>query len=179
MKKKLKELANVYNKIEEYLLVYSLVITVTIIFIQVIMRYVFNNSLSWSEELARYIFIWQIWLGTSLSYRQKSHIRITLLTDLLKDNAKVIIELFSDILLLIFCVFLAVSGFRLVGSMMSRNVVTPATQIPLAYVYLSLPISQAVLAIRILVESLIKINGLVCGKNETDLDSAACKGGEA
>ena len=65
--KKAKVLVTIWNKIEEYFLVYSLILMVALVFIQVIMRYIFNNSLSWSEELVRYIFIWQIWLGASLN----------------------------------------------------------------------------------------------------------------
>ena len=44
--KELKRLAHVYNKLEEYALVYTLAFCVVIISFQVIMRYVFNNSLS-------------------------------------------------------------------------------------------------------------------------------------
>ena len=57
----LSRIGNIYNNLEEYLLVVSLVINVLLVFLQVIMRTVFKNSLTWSEELSRYIFIWQIW----------------------------------------------------------------------------------------------------------------------
>ena len=65
MKKKsiLSQFTNIYNNLEEYLLIISLVCNVLLVFLQVIMRTVFKNSLTWSEELSRYIFIWQIWLG--------------------------------------------------------------------------------------------------------------------
>ncbi len=49
--KKAKFLVTIWNKMEEYFLVYSLILMVILVFIQVIMRYIFNNSLSWSEEL--------------------------------------------------------------------------------------------------------------------------------
>lgn len=55
----LSRIGNIYNNLEEYLLVVSLVINVLLVFLQVIMRTVFKNSLTWSEELSRYIFIWQ------------------------------------------------------------------------------------------------------------------------
>ena len=58
----MKKIAQCYNKLEEWLLVGSLAFSVILLFIQVIMRSVFNSSLSWSEELARYIFIWQIYI---------------------------------------------------------------------------------------------------------------------
>ena len=60
MKKKsiLSQFTNIYNNLEEYLLIISLVCNVLLVFLQVIMRTVFKNSLTWSEELARYMFVW-------------------------------------------------------------------------------------------------------------------------
>ena len=69
----LSRIGNIYNNLEEYLLVVSLVINVLLVFLQVIMRTVFKNSLTWSEELSRYIFIWQIWLGASIAWEQVLH----------------------------------------------------------------------------------------------------------
>ena len=73
----LKKLIRYYNRLEENVLILSLVFTVALIFLQVIMRKVFQNSITWSEELARYIFIWQIWLGTSIGFRDGKHISIS------------------------------------------------------------------------------------------------------
>lgn len=64
----MKKVIGFYNSLEAHLLVISLAFTTLLIFVQVVMRYVFNNSLSWSEELARYVFIWQIWLGHQRVY---------------------------------------------------------------------------------------------------------------
>lgn len=47
-----------------------------IVFVQVIMRYVFGHSLSWSEELTRYMFVWIIYLGVNLGIRGDNQIKI-------------------------------------------------------------------------------------------------------
>ena len=47
-----------------------------VIFVQVVMRYVFHNSLTWSEEFARYCFIWLIYLGISYGCKIMKHIKI-------------------------------------------------------------------------------------------------------
>lgn len=59
-----------YDHLEEALLFVILTAMVAIIFIQVVMRYVFNNALSWSEELARYLYVWSTWVGVSYSARR-------------------------------------------------------------------------------------------------------------
>lgn len=64
MKKKL-HLLTVYNHLEELILVCMFAVMVIVIFVQVIMRFVFNNSLSWSEALARLLFVWLTWLESA------------------------------------------------------------------------------------------------------------------
>ena len=110
-----------YDKLEEYLLCGSLVCTTLIVFAQVIMRKVFNDSLTWSEELTRYIFIWQIWLGVSIAQRDKQHIKVELLKSLVK-NEKVIsvVDIFATLVLIAFNVFLVINGSELVNQMYTR-----------------------------------------------------------
>ena len=54
-------LKKIDEHLEDILLVTLLSLMSLIIFVQVIMRYLMRNSLSWSEELARYLFIWSIY----------------------------------------------------------------------------------------------------------------------
>ena len=60
----LKKITHRINKLEEVFLVATLAVCVVVSFVQVIARYVFNNSISWSEEGCKYLFVWMIWMGT-------------------------------------------------------------------------------------------------------------------
>src|SRR5678816_1188047 len=48
---------------------------------QVVLRYLFNNPLTWSEELARYLFIWCAFLGWLVASRRHSHLAMTFVVD--------------------------------------------------------------------------------------------------
>ena len=50
-----------------------------IVAVQVFFRYVLNQSLFWSEELARYLLVWLSFLGASVAYRRKAHPGIDIL----------------------------------------------------------------------------------------------------
>lgn len=139
-----------YNKLEEYLLVGSLIFTVSIVFVQVIMRYLFNSSLSWSEELTRYIFIWQIWLGASIGLRERKHINIEILNGLLKEKWQRVINIISLIIWLGFCIFMVVSGSDLVLNLMQKGSVSSGMRIPLYFVYIVVPLSSGIMALRLL-----------------------------
>jgi TRAP-type C4-dicarboxylate transport system permease small subunit len=137
-----------YDKLEEYVLVGSLGVTVALVFLQVIMRYVFNNSLYWSEELTRYIFIWQIWLGASIGLREKKHIKVEVLESVLSPAWKLAFDILASLIWLAANGFLLYSGTRLVIDLFQKHSVSTALQVPLWIVYAALPVSTFVIIIR-------------------------------
>ena len=139
-----------YNKFEEYLLVLSLAVSVALVALQIVFRYFINASIHWSEELTRYIFIWQIWLGTSFAQRDGKHLKVEVLYSLMNPAGKKFLSVLSNLIFLSFCVFLTVNGFSLVMNLAHRYSLSPAMEIPLLFVYLSLPVSNFVLSVRII-----------------------------
>lgn len=147
----LKKLIFGYDKLEEYMLCASLVLTTLIIFAQIIMRSVFNNSLTWSEELTRYIFIWQIWLGVSIAQKEKQHIKVELLFNFFKgERFRAVIDIVATLILIAFNIFLVVNGSELVRQMYVRNNVSGAMRLPLYIVYAVLPLSAFILSLRLI-----------------------------
>lgn len=165
----MKKILKIYDKIEERALVYSLVATVLIIFFQVIMRKVFNNSLSWSEELARFIFIWQIWMGISLGARKKEHIVVELIYGFpfMRGLPGKATRLLVRLINIAFCLFMVVVGWQLTQNLLLKNTLSPALEIPLWIVYGSLPFSFLVTLIRYVVELFDEITGRSEGAPES------------
>jgi len=139
-----------YDKFEEYLLVYSLVLTVIIVFVQVIMRYIFNHSLSWSEELTRYIFIYQVWLGGSLGVKESKHIRVEIIYDIFKGRGRYLVDLVAMAIFLAFCVFLTINSAGLVQLLFQRHSLSTGLRLPLGYAYAAVPIGCGMMALRLL-----------------------------
>ena len=139
---------------EETLLVSSLVVTVSLIFMQVIMRYVFRNSLSWSEELARYIFLYQIWLGASYATKKKAHLRIEILKSKFSGKKGIYFETAVLIIWLAFSTFLALESFNLTRMIFIRGQLSPAMRMPMGFAYASVPIGAGLMSLR-LVQNII------------------------
>ena len=152
MKKVLKFLDDHF---EEYILIASFFVTVTVIFIQVIARYVFKNSLSWSEELARYIFVWQIWLGAAYAAKIDKHINITVVREKLPQKVQVILEFLVYVLWIAFTVFMVVEGRELIAFIIKTKQKAPALRIPMAIPYASVPIGCGIMGLR-LIEKIVR-----------------------
>ena len=145
-----------WDQFEETILVYSYLLVVPLLFMQVICRYVFNNSLTWSEELARYIFIWQVWLGSSYCVQKNRHIRIDIFTHHLPRKAYQIFGTVITIISIVFCVFLIVKGGSVVVMIARLHQTSPAMKIPMQFIYACVPVSCALMIVRY-IEHLFKL----------------------
>ena len=115
--------------------------TIAVVTAQVIWRYVFNDSLMWTEELSRYLFTWMTFVGAALAVKEARHIRITAVTDRLPASAERWLRVAVLALMVAFLGYLAVIGSKWV--LINANTRTPALGLPLNYVlYAALPVAS-------------------------------------
>ena len=72
----MKLLKKFFNNFEEYMASIVLIVVLLVLTQQVILRSVFNSGYAWSEELARYLMFWFVFLAASQAVSQKAHIKI-------------------------------------------------------------------------------------------------------
>ncbi|MTI17420.1 TRAP transporter small permease [Rhodobacteraceae bacterium RKSG542] len=145
------------DNLERDLLVVSLGTIAILIFVQVFMRYVMQNSLSWSEEVVRWLFVWFIWIGISYGYKTRKHVAVTVLTGLLSKRTQLILGLVVSAIMLVFFAYMAVRGHdqatnRFVIKQTSPVLFIPGseTRISLIFLYYSLPLGAFLASIRVL-----------------------------
>ena len=148
------KLLYVWDHFEEILLVPALAFSTILIFAQVCTR-AFGNSISWSEELVRYLYVWETWLGVSYATKRGSQLRITMIRDKLSPKGQMAIEIFVTIVWLAFAAFVFYMGVRAIGQIAKFGQVSRALRVPLKYCYLSIPVGMAMMSVR-LIESSIK-----------------------
>ncbi|MDR0539928.1 MAG: TRAP transporter small permease [Spirochaetaceae bacterium] len=106
-----------------------------ILFIQVVMRRVFSNSLTWSEELARYLFIWLVYFGISYGAKIRKHIKIEAFLGVFPQKIRPFIEILGDILFFAFAVFVIWTAYQWVGRQVKLRQKSPALHIPMWMIY--------------------------------------------
>ncbi|MEI4769553.1 TRAP transporter small permease [Psychrobacillus sp. FJAT-51614] len=141
-----------FAKFEEILLVWSLVIMVALIFGQVVGRKVFESAPSWTEEMARYIHIFQVWIGASYAVKLRQHIRVEAFVTRFHGTFRQVLETISILIWFVMALFLAVFGTELVLSSIEHGQLAPAMQIPVWIAYLAIPLGGLGMAIRLIVQ---------------------------
>ena len=145
----------VWEHLEEFFIIPLMFAMSIIIFIQVIMRYVFQNSLTWSEELARYMFVWLVYFAGSFTARREKHIRIDAAINLYPKKIRPYIEILSEIIVLAFSIFIAITGVTVFQKITWSGQISPANGLPMQFVYAAPLVGFVLTAIR-QIECIIK-----------------------
>lgn len=125
-----------------------------IIFVQVVARYVFHNSLTFSEELARYLFVWCVFLCIPVAQRMGGHMTVGILSERTSGLTLKVLRTSAAILTLVFMSIILKNGITLIERTSFQT--SPALQIKMSYVYYALPIG-AVAMILNTIEDLVRI----------------------
>lgn len=159
----IKALLGYLDNIEEFLAVTFLATMCVFIGLQIIFRYILNWPLAWTEELARYLFVWVIYLGASMAVRRKRHLKVDIVLLLLGEKGKFVLRLVSNMLFLFFCVVMAYEGAYLVYSLQFiRPQYSPAVRFPMSLAYLSVLVGVVLMGIALIRDtvSLVKERNL-------------------
>jgi TRAP-type C4-dicarboxylate transport system permease small subunit len=110
----------------------ALALMAILVFGNVVLRYVFNSGITWSEEMSRYLFIWLIFLGSIPALMANEHLGVDMLVKRLPTLGKKIVFVISNLLILITLWLVTQGGWKL--ATINFGTISPATGIPMQYV---------------------------------------------
>lgn len=125
------------DHLEEALLCVMLIAMTIIMGIQVFSRYILSNSLSWSEEITRYLFIWSAFLSLSYCTKKKINIRVDQFTTMLPPKAEYIIKAVGDVVCVILFIYLLPFAYTYLTQAVASGQLSPACGIPMCYIQVS------------------------------------------
>jgi TRAP-type C4-dicarboxylate transport system permease small subunit len=113
--------------------------------LQVFFRYVIGFSLSWSEEAARFLFVYLVFMATAIGIRRGTHIGVDLIVQSFPTRLRLAVTLLCSFLVLGFSLLLAYLGVRI--SAMTMAQVSAALEIPMGTIYAALAIGGALMSV--------------------------------
>ena len=119
------------EKLEEVFLVIILIAAVVIVAMQVVTRYVFKIPLPWSEEIARYLFLWLTWVGASYATKERKHVSIDLVYEKLPEKGQMICKVITNIIWLVFLLMMVRLSMKLTLSVASGGQTATGSGIPM------------------------------------------------
>lgn len=129
----MERIANLYCKGLNVLTGLALVGMVGLVFGNVVLRYAFNSSITVSEELSRWLFVWITFLGAIIAMRERAHLGTDVVISRLPPIGKKICFVLAHLIMLYIC-WLIFEG-SLEQTRINSDVLAPSTQLPMSIVY--------------------------------------------
>jgi len=152
----------IFRKFIDILIVVLFTILILVVFSQVVFRYVFNNPLTWAEEMARYLQVWIVLLAAAAAIRTGSHISVDYATHDLSSRYKYFLNIIITFLTILFLCIVTVYGLKLFFHIYHSTQLSPAMQIPMFVVYIAIPVGGFFM----LIEAIMVFLKLIVNKNK-------------
>ena len=136
------------EKAMEYLVAFIMFSLTVIVFTQVLLRYVIRTSLPWTEEMARYLFVWLVFISTSVCVKKQAHLGIDFLVIRLSPKVQRHLYTLSLVLSLAFSIVVVHKGYDLLTR--SVDQISPMLHVPMSFVYIIIPVSYMVICLVLL-----------------------------
>ncbi len=118
------------EKIEKFVACVAVSIMAVLVFVNVIARYVFGDSLAVSDELSTYLFVLMSFMGTAIAARRKAHLGLSIITDRVSPRARMIINEIMYAISALFCLLIVIFGVQMVISQYQMGQETATMQWP-------------------------------------------------
>ncbi|MDR3258569.1 MAG: TRAP transporter small permease [Fusobacteriaceae bacterium] len=136
--KNLDKLGNTIDKAVNILIVIFFSVLISSCVLQVFTRYVLNKAFSWTEELARYTFIWANLLGAVICTKKGTHATVTALSEKYPPGLKRIVGAFIQVVVMLIALVMIRYGVKV--TYMTIRQTSAAMKISMALVNSSIPI---------------------------------------
>lgn len=122
-------------RIPEILIAVLLAILIMFLIVSVLSRYVFDIGLAWSDEAARLMFIWLVFVGFAVGVRHRANVGVEWLVDKISPRRRRILTIAQDVIIVAFSLFFTWESYETVRFSLLQRM--PALDITIAWLYLS------------------------------------------
>lgn len=143
------------DHIEEYALGVLLILMTIVMSIQVIARYAFSYSLTWSEEITRYMFIWSGFLSISYCYKKGIVIKIEQVVNVLPSSLKKVISILEKLAAFAFFAYMIPFAYKFLIASVQSGQLSPAIRLPMYFIQVAPLVGFALTVVRI-AEGIVK-----------------------
>ncbi|MDO9405928.1 MAG: TRAP transporter small permease [Polaromonas sp.] len=143
----------------EHLLVGGLAVMATMVFVNVVLRYVFNTGITFTEEVSRLIFVWLTFIGAIVALRKGTHLGMDTVVSRLPHNGKLVFFVISHLLMLGCCAMLWLGCWE--QTRVNLDNYSPVSSIPVAAMYSVGLVTAVLMSITLLANLWLVVTGQI------------------
>ncbi len=143
----MKKTLNIFQKIEDIIMVVTFAIMVIAAFIQVVNRNITKIPVTGFEEAAKYCMIYMVLLGTEKGLRDGTQISVTALVDKLKGKTKLTLQIIAKALVTLFAAIMFKESISLLQMQIRSGQTSPGLGLPMTVPYFALVLSFGIITL--------------------------------
>jgi len=136
------------SRVLQYSCQFLLLSLVTVLFIQVLFRFVFRHPFPWAEEIGRYLFVWLSILGMVLAVERKAHFKVDFIANRLSSKKQLFLDHSLRIIMSLFLVILIFESINL--TIIGNSQFSATLKMPFSYLFIIMPISFSAMCLFLL-----------------------------
>lgn len=153
----------------EWFAMICMVILTCIVFTDVILRYIFKQGFSWTQEVASLMLVWFSLIGMGIGVLERIHINIEMFTAKLPQNWIEILDSVNYLLVSAFGGLMVYFGLVIMN--MTRMSTMPATKLPSAVLYIILPLSGILVLLNAILVAVKQDKKIFLEDRKEDIDA--------
>lgn len=134
--------------IEDYVALVFFLALAGIVFSQFVSRYVFNDSIPWTEEVSRYLLIYVTFIGSAVAVRDRTHIMVEFLYRYFSSKVVKTLYILVDLVVIVFCLWCTWYAYQL--TQLTQNQYMASLDVSKSYVYGAVMIGFGLMSLRAL-----------------------------
>lgn len=152
------------DNLEETILIILLICMVLVMGMQILARYCLNTSLSWSEELTQYMFVWSVFISISYCVKKRISIKIEQFLSILPARGQAGLRLLRHTLVLAFCIVMLPFSVTYVQQSIDSHATSAALHLPMYFIQSAPLVGFILLTVRVFQAWLREARNLIGGK---------------
>lgn len=148
----------------KWVIVVMMAAFVGIIYVSVFFRYLLTMPITWSEQAARFLFVWTIMLGIPMYYRSKLATNFDLVVEKLPANIKAVVSIVMDVLVGFFACYYGYAGLKY--TIKAGSSIFQGLNIPTGAIYISEVVCGVFLALCVIEAVITKLSDLIKGSGK-------------
>jgi TRAP-type C4-dicarboxylate transport system permease small subunit len=144
----MQKIERIFVEANRWALIAILCVMAILVFLNVVLRYLTNHSITWSDEVSRHLMIWLTFIGAGITLRHGGLTAVDNIQLAASERKARLMRIASAAIMFAFFLVMIWAGKMYVERTMFQT--TPSTRIPFGYIYLAMPIGFTLLIVHLL-----------------------------
>lgn len=136
------------DRIEEYIMLVTFPLMLVAVLTATLARFANLFTMTWGEELARYLMVWLAFAGVGYGFKKNAHLGLSFVVDKCSPGVRAALNVVRTLIIILFGALVAWFSYKILSKQFAFHQVSPSLGVPMWSVYLAVFVGGALTVVR-------------------------------